>query len=91
MCQGHIPTKYMRLGANKVTLFMKVDANITSSYLHGFFLCNSFVLPPENEEVGQIRVFVISDHPARFWEVQLAFMHTNHPEEPRGLIPGARC
>ena len=46
---------------------------------------------PENEDVGQIKVFVISDHPARFWEVQFGFMHTNHPEEPRGLIPGARC
>ena len=81
----------MRLGANKVTLFMKVDVNIISSYLHGFFLCNGLVLPSENEDVGQIGVFVISDHRARFWEVQLAFMHTNHPEEPRSLISGARC
>ena len=45
----------------------------------------------ENEDVGEIRVFGISDRSARFWEVQQAFMYTNHPEEPRGLIPGARC
>ena len=50
----------MRLGANKVTFVMKVDVNIISSYLYGFFLCNGFVLPPENEEVRQIRVFVLT-------------------------------
>jgi hypothetical protein len=49
----------MRLGANKVTFVMKVDVNIINSYLYGLFLCNGFVLPPENEEVGQLRVFVI--------------------------------
>jgi len=74
----------MRLGANKVTLFMKVDLVVANT----IFFC---VTAPENEDVGQIRVFVISDRPARFWEVPLVFMHTNHPEEPRGLIPGARC
>ena len=60
MCQGHIPTQFIRLGANKVTFVMKVDVNIISSYLYRFFLCNGFVLPPENEEVGQRRVFVLT-------------------------------
>ena len=63
---------------------MKVDLVVANT----IFVC---VTAPENEDVGQIRVFMIPDRPARFWEVQLTFMHTNHPEEPWGIISGARC
>ena len=74
MCQGHIPTQFMRLGANKVTFVMKVDVNIINSYLYGLFLCNGFVLPPENEEVGQLRVCVI-DCPARWLNIIIRSAH----------------
>ena len=63
---------------------MKVDLVVATT----IFLC---VTAPENEDVGEIRIFGISDRPARFWEVPLEFVHTNHPEEPRGLVSGARC
>ena len=63
---------------------MKVDLVVANT----IFVC---VTAPENEDVGEIRVLGISDRPARFWEVLLAFMYTNQPEEPWGLIFGARC
>ena len=63
---------------------MKVDLVVANT----IFVC---VTAPENEDVGEIRVLGISDRPARFWELRLAFMYTNHPEEPWVLISGARC
>ena len=63
---------------------MKVDLVVATT----IFLC---VTAPENEDVGETKVFGISDRSARFWEVLLTFMYINHPEEPWDLISGARC